>query len=75
MSERWSKGKLNRSDKPTLLFKTYAEALVYAAEMAKQHSRGDYAVFECVGRYISAEGNQPGTQGLKKSLAPAGKVG
>ncbi len=69
MCERWSDSKLDRSTKPQLLFHSLADAYAYATEMANQHSRGDYAVFECVGRLVSNPTNPPGKPGLKRAPA------
>lgn len=66
MCGRWQDTELSRSDKPQRSFHSFAEACAYAIEMAKQHSRGDYAVFECIGRYVSDEKNPPGKPGLCK---------
>ncbi len=71
MCQRWGDTKLHRTDKPTIVFYTLAEAFAYAAAMADQHSRGDYAVFECIGRIVSHPENPPGKPGLK---APSAKV-
>lgn len=69
MCERWGKTKLSRSVKPQLSFHSYAEACAYAVEMANQHRWGDYALFECIGRFMSDPNNLPGKPGLKRAKA------
>lgn len=69
MCNRWNDTKLTRSVKPQRSFHSFAEACAYAIEMAKQHSRGDYAVFECIGRYVSDCKNPPGKIGYSKPVA------
>lgn len=74
MCNRWSASKLDRTDKPTVLFHSFADAYAFAVEMAKQHRLGDYAIFECIGRVVSDPTNPPGKRGLKKvkkAKAPA----
>lgn len=66
MCNRWGDKKLLRTDKPQIVFYSINEAYEYASEMAKQHSRGDYAVFECIGRILSHPENPPGKPGLRK---------
>lgn len=66
MCNRWGDTIIDRTRKPTIVFHSLAEAFAYATEMANQHSRGDYAVFECIGRVVSDPENPPGKPGLKK---------
>ena len=69
MCNRWEDKKLTRTDKPSDLFHSFADAYAFAVDMAKQHSRGDYAIFECIGRVASDPKNPPGKRGLRKQKA------
>jgi len=60
MCSRWGKEVIARGQKPTRLHATFASAYTEAVRLAESHSKGDYAIFECVGRVVSKEEKSEG---------------
>lgn len=50
MCSRWNEDIIERGRKPTKLHRSLASAYEEAARLAGAHKKGDYAIFECIGR-------------------------
>lgn len=49
MKKRWNKREIDRSNKPTVLFHSLAEAFTEATRLLDINPGQQYAVFECIG--------------------------
>lgn len=59
MTNRWDKDIIVRHQKPTRVHPTLESAYAEAARLASLHTRGDFAVFECIGRCVSLPDKKP----------------
>lgn len=53
LTGRWNHASLTRSNKPTVLFWTIAEAFEELDKMARIKPGNDYALFECIGHALA----------------------
>lgn len=68
MCNRWNESVIARHQKPTRLHDSLASAYAEAARLASLHNKGDYAVFECVGRCKSIKKNAAGASKTDQAM-------
>ena len=52
---RWNDTVIHRTRKPTQVFTSLTDAYSAATQLADEHTHGDYAIFECIGRVKSSK--------------------